>query len=109
MCIRDRLLAMQDRWNAGEIPLMFGHPASVGHGLNFQENCNNVCFTSLDFNLDNHQQFIKRVARQGQRQDCVFIHYLVFERTIDEYLQKVLTGKGDFQDSLLSFLESNEA
>lgn len=104
-----KLLDLQDKWNAGTVPLMFGHPASVGHGLNFQENCNNVCFTSLDFNLDNYQQFIKRIARQGQRHDSVFVHYLIFERTIDEYIQKILTGKGEFQDSLLSFLEREEA
>jgi SNF2 family DNA or RNA helicase len=92
------------RWNAGKIPLLFGHPQSIGHGLNLQEACNNVVFYSLDFNLENHLQFIKRIARQGQKQSHVFIHYLTFKDTIDEHLIKMLIEKKSLQDMLLDYI-----
>jgi SNF2 family DNA or RNA helicase len=92
------------KWNNGDIPLLFGHPQSIGHGLNMQGACNNIIFYSLDFNLDNFLQFIKRVARQGQKETHVFIHYLIFAGTIDEYLMQVLTEKELVQNTLLDFL-----
>jgi SNF2 family DNA or RNA helicase len=92
------------KWNNGDIPLLFGHPQSIGHGLNMQGACNNIIFYSLDFNLDNFLQFIKRVARQGQKETHVFIHYLIFAGTIDEYLMQVLTEKETVQNTLLDFL-----
>lgn len=92
------------RWNRGEIPLLFGHPQSVGHGLNLQGSCNNVMFYSLTFNLETYLQFYKRVARQGQKERHVYIHYLTFKNTIDEYLFEVLTKKDNSQTNLLKFL-----
>ena len=92
-------------WNAGKLPVLFGHPQSIGHGLNLQEACNTVVFYSLDFNLENYLQFIKRVARQGQKQKSVIINYLVFKGTIDEYILKVLAGKDTLQNALLNFIK----
>jgi len=102
-----QLIDIINRWNAGKIELLFGHPASVGHGLNLQGACNNVCFYSLDFNLDNTMQFIKRVARQGQKEKSVFIHFLLFKGSIDEYILKTLNGKEMTQQSLLDFINDN--
>lgn len=98
------LKSIVDRWNAGEIPLLFGHPQSIGHGLNLQEACNNIVFYSLDFNLENHLQFIKRIARQGQKQSHVFIHYLTFKDTIDDHLIRMLLEKKSLQDMLLDYI-----
>ena len=94
-------------WNAGKIPILFGHPQSIGHGLNLQEACSKIMFYSLDFNLENYQQFIKRVSRQGQTESHVLIYYLVFSNTIDEYLLSVLSNKADLQTSLLNFLTND--
>jgi SNF2 family DNA or RNA helicase len=91
-------------WNAGKIPVLFGHPQSIGHGLNLQESGNTVIFYSLDFNLENYLQFIKRVARQGQKHKSVIVHYLVFKGTMDEYVLNVLSGKDTVQNALLDFL-----
>jgi SNF2 family DNA or RNA helicase len=93
-------------WNDGKIPILFGNPAAIGHGLNLQGGGNTVLFYSLDFNLENYLQFIKRVARQGQEAATVIIHYLVFENTIDEFILEVLQGKNDVQNGLLDYLES---
>ena len=92
-------------WNNGDIAVLFGHPSSIGHGLNLQESSNTVLFYSLDFNLENYLQFIKRVCRQGQKQKHVIIHYLVFKNTIDEHIQAILSGKDSLQNVLLDFLK----
>jgi SNF2 family DNA or RNA helicase len=98
------LCSIIKRWNKGEIPVLFGHPQSVGHGLNLQGACNNILFYSLDFNLENYLQFIGRVSRQGQLERHVMIHYLTFIGTIDEYLLSVLKDKTSLQATLLDFL-----
>ena len=94
-------------WNAGKIPILFGHPQSMGHGLNLQEACNTVMFYSCDFNLENHLQFIKRVSRQGQKQSHVMVHYLTFTNTLDQHVLDVLHGKSSVQAALLDFLADN--
>ena len=99
-----QLVDIMTRWNAGKIPLLFGHPQSIGHGLNLQEACNNIVFYSLDFNLENHLQFIKRIARSGQKQSHVFIHYLTFKDTIDDHLIRMLLEKKSLQDMLLDYI-----
>lgn len=93
-------------WNEGKIQVLIGHPASIGHGLNLQGGSNNVLFFSLDYNLELYQQFYGRLARQGQAADHVFIHYLLFNGTIDEHVLAVLQGKDDVQTSLLNFLKA---
>ena len=103
-----QLIQIVKDFNAGKIPLLFGHPASVGHGLNLQAGCNAVLFYSLDFNLENHLQFIKRVARQGQKKPYVVTHYLLFDSTIEEYILSVLMGKAELQTTLLTYLSQED-
>lgn len=88
-------------WNRGEVTVMFGHPASIGFGLNLQQACNTIAITSLDFNLADYLQFIKRVSRQGQKESHVIINYLIFKNTIDEMIVKVLASKNASQLLLL--------
>ena len=92
------------KWNKGEIPVLVGNPQSIGHGLNLQGGGRTIVFFSCDFNLENYLQFIKRLARQGQEADHVFIHHLVIKDSIDEYILQVLTKKDSLQTSLLNYL-----
>jgi SNF2 family DNA or RNA helicase len=100
----DQLNTIIRDWNAGKIQMLIGHPQSVGHGLNLQAGGNNILFFSLDYNLETYQQFIKRVSRQGQKESHVFIHYLVFQGTLDEHVLATLQGKDEVQKTLLDFL-----
>jgi SNF2 family DNA or RNA helicase len=93
-----------DRFNAGKIQLLLGHPDSMGHGLNLQGSCHHVCWFGITWNLDFHDQANARVYRQGQRADSVFIYYLVASGTLDEKVLKVLTAKDRTQQSLLNAL-----
>lgn len=93
-------------WNQGKLPVLLGHPASVGHGLNLQgSNCENVCFYSLTWDLDLRDQFIGRVHRSGNKASHVVVHYIVAEDTVDEIILAVLKNKSNVQAELLSALK----
>jgi SNF2 family DNA or RNA helicase len=92
-------------WNAKQLPIMFLHPASAGHGLNLQASgCEDVCFFSITWDQELHEQAIGRVWRQGIEQP-VTAHYIVGNKTIDERILNVLDGKEKLQNALLSALE----
>jgi len=96
-----------DMWNRGELVALLGQPDSIAHGLNLQgpEAC--ICFYSIGWNFENHDQFIKRVWRQGQR-FRVFVHYLVARNTVDEDVVANLSVKGSNQKRLYqALLERN--
>ncbi len=87
-------------WNAGRIKLMLTHPASAGHGLNFQHGGNIMVWYGLTWSLELYQQFIKRLHRSGQQADKVLLHRLLTRDTVDERLAKVVEAKGMSQDRI---------
>lgn len=92
-------------FNAGSIPLLLGHPASAGHGLNLQQACHNVCFFGLTWDLDLYHQSYKRVWRQGQPSNRVILHRIVADNTLDERVAKVLRDKAVTQQRLMNALK----
>ena len=99
-----KLDAIIDRFNAGDIPVLLGHPASMGHGLNLQGSCRHVIWFGITWNLEFYDQAIARVYRQGQKADRVFVYHLVAKETLDETVLKKLNSKDRDQQSLLSAL-----
>jgi SNF2 family DNA or RNA helicase len=91
---------LEEKWNRGEIPLLFGHPQSIGHGLNLQEAAQNVCWHSLTWNRELYDQFIDRVWRQGNKFKHVFVHHIITEGTVDEIIYGALTLKGSVEQAL---------
>lgn len=91
------------RWNAGEIPVMAGHPASFGHGLNLQHGGRRLVWFSLPWSLEEYEQANARLARQGQTEH-VFIHHLIATDTVDEKVVKALQGKSNVQDYIINSL-----
>jgi SNF2 family DNA or RNA helicase len=98
------LEAIVSRFNRGEIPILFGHPASMGHGLNLQGSCHHVIWFGIPWNLEHYDQTIARVYRQGQKADHVFIYHLIAKGTLDEKVSKVLKDKDKVQQTLLDAL-----
>ncbi len=96
-----------DRFNAGKIQLLLGHPDSMGHGLNLQGSCHHICWFGITWNLDFYDQANARIYRQGQQADTVFIYHLIAAGTLDEKVLKVLTAKDRNQQSLLNALGDN--
>lgn len=95
-----------DRWNAGELPVLAAHPASIGHGLNLQAGGHTIVWTSLPWALEEWLQSNGRLARQGQ-QHPVVIHTLVAPGTIDSSIASALIDKTSVEDALLAHLESS--
>lgn len=97
------------RFNAGDIPLLLGHPASMGHGLNLQGSCHHVIWFGIPWSLELYEQTIARVYRQGQTANTVFIYHIVAQGTIDERVLTVLTAKDRDQRKLLNAIAAYRA
>jgi hypothetical protein len=100
-----------DAWNRGEIPIMFAHPASAGHGLNLQDGGNILVFFSISWNLEEHQQIIERNGPVRQLQAGhnrpVFHHFILAADTVDELVLERLQTKREIQDILLRAMRDN--
>ena len=92
------------RWNNGEIPMLLCHPASAGYGINLQEGSHIMVWFGLPYSLENYQQSIARLHRQGQEHP-VIVHHIICEGTLDEKVLKVLQSKNATQKSLLDALK----
>lgn len=95
---------LETLWNEGKLPFLFGHPQSIGHGLNLQKSGNHVCWFSLTWDFELYDQFIRRVYRQGNTNSRVFNHMIVAKDTIDESIVWALKSKDKKQQSLFSAL-----
>ena len=96
--------AIVSKFNRGEIPILFGHPASMGHGLNLQGSCHHVIWFGIPWNLEHYDQTIARVYRQGQKAEHVYIYHLIAKGTLDEKVAGVLKQKDKVQQTLLNAL-----
>jgi hypothetical protein len=98
---------MIERWNAGRIPVLLGHPGAFGHGLNMQRGGHHLIWYGLNWNLDYFEQTIARLWRSGQRNDSVFVHVLVGLDTIDEDIFIALRDKASVQQAMLDYYRSD--
>lgn len=97
---------VQERWNAGDIPLLLAHPASAGHGLNLQKGPGHtMVWTTLPTSLEEWDQANKRLHRQGQRNPVVS-HVLFTPGTVDLLDWARLIDKKSVQDALMDYLEA---
>lgn len=95
-----------DAWNENEIELLFGHPAAMGHGLNMQGgHCSHVCWYTPTWDYEYYDQFVRRVIRQGNKSDRVFIYHILARGTIDEVVWRGRSHKGKRQQSLFDALK----
>jgi len=101
-----KLDRMIDAFNRGDIPILVGHPASAGHGLNLQAACHHVCFYGLTWDLDLYHQFYKRVWRQGQPSNRVFVHRILADKTLDRTVARVLYQKDATQEHFLKAIRT---
>lgn len=96
-------------WNAGQIPLLFAHPASAGHGLNLQDGGNIIVFFGLWWDLEQHEQIIERIGPTRQAQSGhnrpVYVHRIVARKTVDELVLARLQTKASVQSLLLDAMK----
>jgi SNF2 family DNA or RNA helicase len=93
-------------FNAGLLPGLIGHPASMGHGLNLQGNCAHVCWFGLTWNLEHYDQAIQRVWRQGNEAPRVMIHHLCIKDSLDESVVRTLEAKERTQTTFMEAIRS---
>lgn len=91
-------------WNAGEVPLLFLHPQSGGHGINLQYGGHTMIIFTSSFSLEQMSQAMARIDRQGQTAPVIF-HHLVASGTVDELLLEVLDQKADNQAEVLRLIK----
>lgn len=96
---------LEKQWNAGNLPFLFGHPASMGHGLNLQEAGCHVAWYTVPWDFELYDQLIRRVWRQGNTHRRVFVHHLIATGTIDELILDTLKEKDRTQQSLFTALK----
>jgi SNF2 family DNA or RNA helicase len=93
-------------WNRGELPYIFAHPQSAAHGLDgLQHVGRHVAFHSMTFNFELYDQFIRRVLRQGNKAESVFVHHFIMRDTIDEAMLWALKSKHRGQQALFDALK----
>lgn len=93
-----------DNFNAGVLPVLLGHPASMAHGLNLQKSCHHIIWFGITWNLEHYDQAIARIYRQGQKSGTVRVYHIVAKDTLDEKVVKVLEQKDRQQQGLLQAL-----
>ena len=93
-------------WNEGKLPVGLIHPASAGHGLNLQSGGNCLIWFGLTWSLELYQQTVARLWRQGQKSETVVVQHIITEKTIDERIMKVLSGKAQTQDALIEAVKA---
>jgi hypothetical protein len=100
-----RAQEIEQEWNNGNIKLLFAHPASAGHGLNFQKSsASHLCWFSVTVDLELYEQFLKRILRQGNKSARVINHALVVKNTVDELSKETVDGKAVTQARFLQAL-----
>lgn len=91
-------------WNDGKLPLLAGHPASMGHGLNLQASAANVAWYTPTWNYEHYDQLIRRLWRQGQSRR-VNVYRFIARNTLDEIVVKAIKSKQRGQNALLDALK----
>ncbi|WP_169911354.1 DEAD/DEAH box helicase [Evansella clarkii] len=93
------------RWNNKEIPLLFAHPASAGHGLNFQYGGHILVFFVVPTSLELYLQSIGRLDRNGQTEP-VIVHYLKMRGTVEDRVISTLLDKKVVQQELIDAVKA---
>jgi SNF2 family DNA or RNA helicase len=65
-----------------------------------QENAHHLCWFGLTWNLEEYDQLIRRIWRQGQKHPVV-AHHIIARKTIDQAVLTALQDKDRKQSRLL--------
>lgn len=98
----------EDDWNAGRIPIMLAHPASAGHGLNWQDGGCNIAIFSQIPSLELRMQIIERIGPLRQMQAGhprpVNVYDLIALDTVNELDYARSKDKASVQDAMREYV-----
>lgn len=100
-----KLAGLVADWNAGKLPVLCGHPAAMGHGLNLQAAGGHACWYTLTWDYELYDQAIRRIWRQGVKADRVIVHRILARGTLDEVVALAINSKRKGQDALFEGLK----
>lgn len=100
----NKLQVLLNEWDRGEVPLMIGHPDSLGHGLNLQHGSDTLVFMGLPWSLERYLQTIDRLAGGLRRHRSVIVHRILARDTTDVVVREVLKAKAVTQADLKAAL-----
>lgn len=101
-----KALEHERAWNAGELDILLGHPASIGHGLNLQKSfAQQIVWFSGTWDFELYDQFIRRLKRQGNTSKHVTVTHLIARGTVDEAVFSAMQRKRKTQNLLLDALK----
>lgn len=92
---------IKNRWNRREIPMLIGHPRSMGHGLNLQKGGNFIAAMGVGWSHEGWQQVIKRLHRTGQTEKVVCYRIIAVD-TVDEAQVLALSDKRGDEEAFRS-------
>lgn len=96
---------IQERWNAGKIPMLLAHAGSMGHGLSLQHGGCRLVRYSTDWNHEQFAQILERIGPTRQAQSGytrnVYEYRIITEGTSEEDVYDCHATKGSVQDSLM--------
>lgn len=94
-----------NKWNNGQLKLIVGHPASMGHGIDgLQDSGHILVWFGLNWSLELYDQMNGRINRQGQANPVSIIRILCND-TIDLAVADALERKTDDQEGLKAALQ----
>ena len=96
-------LRIEKEWNARRVPIMFGHPASMAHGLNLHDGGYAEIWITPTWDYELYDQAIRRL-RRVRRAEPVFVHRILARDTVDEAVIASLGTKAKRQNALLDAL-----
>jgi hypothetical protein len=95
------LLKVIDRGNKGQIKLMIGHGASLGHGVDgLNDFCHIIVWFGLPWSLELYEQLIGRIASGERFKHPVTMHRIMARNTIDLAVADALLRKDSDQVGL---------
>lgn len=107
----ERQKDVEDRWNAGKIPMLVVHPKSAGHGLDLQYGGHNLCLYTPTWDLELYEQVIERIGPVRQAQAGLDRLVNVYRlRTVGTWDGAVLgrtKDKASVQDSVRAVLRAD--
>lgn len=95
---------VEDRWNAGKIPMLVVHPSSAGHGLDLQYGGHNLCIVDPYWDFEMYAQLIERIGPVRQMQAglnrLVNVYRMRTKHTFDEVVIDRLSTKASVESAV---------
>ena len=106
--------AQMREFKTGKYEVGFGHPASMGHGVDgLQDHCHRIAFFGHWWDMDQRNQIIGRVGPVRQYQAGhkrpVYIYDIIARDTVDELVIARHETKREVQDLLLEAMKGKKA